>query len=103
METNIREKLLKNFPFTPTSDQEKLIEVVNDYFNDQTQRKCFVLKGYAGTGKTSFIKTLVKTLPDVAERERGHKPVGASIKLHPSWNRSAAARASARTPSVSVA
>jgi len=81
MGSDIQEKLLKNFPFTPTSDQEKLMTVVNDFFNDKTQRKCFILKGYAGTGKTSFIKTLVKTLPDVGFSFQLLAPTGRAAKV----------------------
>ncbi len=61
--SEIQKKLLANFPFVPTADQEILINRVSEFLEDNSERKVFVLKGYAGTGKTSFIKTLVKTLP----------------------------------------
>lgn len=61
-----REKVLsaleKNFPFKPTESQHTLLEKIATFFTDNTSRKCFLLKGYAGTGKTTAIQTLIKTL-----------------------------------------
>ena len=62
-QSDIHNKLLENFPFEPTADQGELINRMSEFLFDNSERKVFVLKGYAGTGKTSFIKTLVKTIP----------------------------------------
>ncbi len=52
------------FPFTPTKSQKQLFEMMDKFVSDKkTARNTFVLKGYAGTGKTSIISTLVKVLP----------------------------------------
>ncbi len=53
--------LLTNFPFEPTPDQTNLMKVLNSFFEDSTLKKTFILKGYAGTGKTTFIQTIAKT------------------------------------------
>ena len=62
--SDVENKLRSNFPFTPTSDQELLIKRMSEFLVDDSEKKIFILKGYAGTGKTSLIKTLVKTLPE---------------------------------------
>ena len=77
----IQKTLLKNFPFSPTADQQLLIGKVAEYFCDATSRKCFVLKGYAGTGKTSFIRSLVKTLPQIGLSYSLLAPTGRAAKV----------------------
>mgnify|MGYP000845276875 CR=1 FL=1 len=42
-------------PFIPNSDQNSAIELLTNFiFNDES-RSLFILKGYAGTGKTNLI------------------------------------------------
>jgi exodeoxyribonuclease-5 len=53
--------LRKNFPYNPTGDQKDLMIAINGFFGDPDPKKSFILKGYAGTGKTTFIQALVKT------------------------------------------
>ena len=56
--------LLSNFGLTPTKNQRKVIGELTDFVFSKMQKHTFVLKGYAGTGKTSIIGALVKTLPE---------------------------------------
>lgn len=56
--------LLANFGLTPTKNQRKVIGELTDFVFSKIQKHTFVLKGYAGTGKTSIIGALVKTLPE---------------------------------------
>ncbi len=57
------ESLLRYFPFKPTSGQEKALELLNAFILDKTtSRNTFLLKGYAGTGKTSLLSILVGLL-----------------------------------------
>ncbi len=53
--------LHRNFPYNPTNDQEKLMKAVKEFFGDPESKKTFILRGYAGTGKTTFIQALAKT------------------------------------------
>jgi exodeoxyribonuclease-5 len=54
---------LKNhFPFEPTSDQEVAIQKIEDFHLNLHKRSALVIKGYAGTGKTTLIGSLVKAL-----------------------------------------
>ena len=77
----IQKKLLSNFSFTPTSDQEKLVDRMSEFLTDDSAKKVFILKGYAGTGKTSFIKTLVKTLPECGYSFCLLAPTGRAAKV----------------------
>jgi exodeoxyribonuclease-5 len=57
-----KEKLLSNIPFAATKDQERAIDVISQFIFDKNI-PIFILKGYAGTGKTTIMAALVKTLP----------------------------------------
>ena len=61
--TLVNRILSKYFPHEPTSGQEELIRTFGHFLNEEEEKKAFVLKGYAGTGKTSFVRSLVKSLP----------------------------------------
>ncbi len=56
------EYLIKSFPHTPTGQQLELFNRLNIFLLSDEGNECFLLKGYAGTGKTTVIGTLVKTL-----------------------------------------
>ncbi|MDO4727746.1 MAG: AAA family ATPase [Bacteroidota bacterium] len=54
--------LLEKFAFEPTSKQEAFFRAITDFVNQNNSQNIFILKGYAGTGKTSVIATLVNCL-----------------------------------------
>ena len=56
----LHDLLLKNFAFEPTSQQYKVIDQLSEYVMDSSARGLFLLKGYAGTGKTTLVSALVK-------------------------------------------
>jgi len=52
----------QHFPFEPTPGQQELIERLGKFLAEE-EDTLFVLKGYAGTGKTTIVSALVKSLP----------------------------------------
>ena len=54
--------LLKNFKFEPTNDQSLAIQSLSEFLFNKNGISLFLLKGYAGTGKTTLMKTLVENL-----------------------------------------
>ncbi len=50
----------KFFPFKPTAAQELFFEQIGLYLSEYDSDKIFILKGYAGTGKTASVSALVK-------------------------------------------
>ena len=54
--------LLRNFKLEPTNDQSLAIESLSVFLFNKTKVSVFLLKGYAGTGKTTLMKTLVDNL-----------------------------------------
>jgi exodeoxyribonuclease-5 len=73
--------LLKHFPFDPTPGQRLLVEKLSKFVFSDNERSAFVLKGYAGTGKTTIIGALVKALPEVKMRCVLLAPTGRAAKV----------------------
>lgn len=75
------QSLLAHFGFKPTKNQQKVIGELTDFTFSTTPKSAFVLKGYAGTGKTSIIGALVKTLPDFNFSSVLLAPTGRAAKV----------------------
>lgn len=61
MDTNA-EYLIKSFPHQPNGQQLELFNRLHSFLISDEGNECFLLKGYAGTGKTTIISALVKAL-----------------------------------------
>ncbi len=55
-------EFIQRFPFTPTSKQDQLLDQLATFVLSKNKKSLFLLKGYAGTGKTTIISTLVNNL-----------------------------------------
>ena len=55
-------EILKNFPHKPTNKQNELLDVFTTFIFDDNTDALFLLKWYAGTGKTTVISTVVTSL-----------------------------------------
>jgi len=73
--------LIRNFQFTPTSKQNELFLMLSDFVFDVQKNGLFLLKGYAGTGKTSVISTLVNNLWQVRFKSVLLAPTGRAAKV----------------------
>lgn len=77
--------LLKTFPFRPTEGQLRFFEKTNDFLIEEKglerYRDCFLLKGYAGTGKTTIISTLIKVLKNFGYKSILLAPTGRAAKV----------------------
>ncbi len=70
-----------NFPYTPTGSQVDLMQAVVTFLTNKERLKLFMIKGYAGTGKTSIISSLVKTLQETRLRTHLLAPTGRAAKV----------------------
>ncbi len=61
-EKEFYELLKKDFPFEPTLKQDIVLQKLCEFVLSGSKDSLFLLKGYAGTGKTTLIGTLVKNL-----------------------------------------
>lgn len=64
MQNLFYQSLLNHFGHKPTKNQLAVIGELTDFVFFKMKRHLFVLRGYAGTGKTSLVGALVKTLPE---------------------------------------
>ena len=70
------------FPFEPTGDQAELFAQLDDFLRDQLPgRKVFVLRGYAGTGKTTVVSALVQWLGKMQRKYTLMAPTGRAAKV----------------------
>ena len=73
--------LLNNFGFTPTEGQAKVLYHLSAFILTEKERPVYLLRGYAGTGKTTLVSTLVKTLPNIGMRYQLLAPTGRAAKV----------------------
>lgn len=73
--------LLNNFGFTPTEGQAKVLYHLSAFILTEKERPLYLLRGYAGTGKTTLVSTLVKTLPQIGMRYQLLAPTGRAAKV----------------------
>ena len=77
----LQENLEIKFPFSFTKEQKEIVGSVSDFATSISTRSIFLLKGYAGTGKTTLISALVKSLPSVSKRSILLAPTGRAAKV----------------------
>ncbi|MEN2282623.1 AAA family ATPase [Algoriphagus sp. SE2] len=83
--------LVKNFPFTPTLGQNEFFRKMDQFLSlEASTQPTFVLRGYAGTGKTSVISALVKSLPRLNMRALLLAPTGRAAKVMGNYSKRAA-------------
>jgi len=80
----------QNFPYEPTPLQGVLQEKIARFILSDQARRVFLLKGYAGTGKTTMISTLVKVLPKVHKQAVLLAPTGRAAKVISNYAHTAA-------------
>ncbi|MCZ6901175.1 MAG: AAA family ATPase, partial [Bacteroidetes bacterium] len=70
------------FPFEPTSGQKKFFSLLDEFLGSSEKSKStLLLKGYAGTGKTTVLSALVKILPLFNYRYLLMAPTGRAAKV----------------------
>ncbi|MDD3645240.1 MAG: AAA family ATPase, partial [Bacteroidales bacterium] len=82
--------LINEFPYLMTQSQEEAIEKLVDFLYKKGERRFFILRGYAGTGKTSLVSALVKTFVQNRLNIILLAPTGRSAKVFSSYANTAA-------------
>lgn len=77
----LQNTLILNLPFTPNNDQEVAIKKISKFVFNNYQNSVFILKGYAGTGKTNIISGLTKSLKSVGWKSVLLAPTGRAAKV----------------------
>jgi exodeoxyribonuclease V len=82
----IYNNLCKNLGNTPTDDQSVALRKLAAYIVDNNNDVIFLMTGYAGTGKTSVISSVVKTLDLLRMRSVLLAPTGRAAKVLSSYS-----------------
>lgn len=81
MNDHLFEQILSDFPFDPSDEQRQAVHALSDFIDRETGRRIFILKGYAGTGKTSLIASTVHALRDQGRATVLMAPTGRAAKV----------------------
>jgi exodeoxyribonuclease-5 len=80
-ETLIYNQLADNLGNIPTDDQSASLKQIAKFICDNSNDTIFLMTGYAGTGKTSLISSVVKTLEILRMRSVLLAPTGRAAKV----------------------
>lgn len=80
-------EILAHFPYDPTSDQLTVIRDVVAFIQSRNQASLYLLKGYAGTGKTTMISSLVNMLSLHNQKPVLLAPTGRAAKVLASYSK----------------
>ena len=81
--------LRQKFPFEPTNGQVELFKKMDNFITNQDDfgPLCFLLKGYAGTGKTTVISSIIKVLPKFGLKSVLLAPTGRAAKVMSNYSK----------------
>ena len=79
--SDFHKELLNKFSYHPTIKQSKLFSLLVEFLFSKNERSLFLLKGYAGTGKTTTISTLVSSLWKINKKSVLLAPTGRAAKV----------------------
>jgi ATP-dependent exoDNAse (exonuclease V) alpha subunit len=68
-------------PFEPNQQQNDVIQKIAEFLLSPRENELFILKGYAGTGKTNLIAAVTKALPSVKIKTVLMAPTGRAAKV----------------------
>ena len=86
----LKDKITSNFPFSFTKEQQEITLELSDYILSISTGSIFLLKGYAGTGKTSLISALVNSLSSVNKKSSLLAPTGRAAKVLSKYSKKSA-------------
>lgn len=75
------EQIRKNFPHEPTSEQDTAMRRLSDFVFSRNTDSLFLLKGYAGVGKSSLVGAVVRTMSELNQRSVLMAPTGRAAKV----------------------
>jgi len=74
-------RIRAELPFEPNEEKEGLFKALGAFLVSRDERKAFILRGYAGTGKTSVVSALVRALQGLKQACVLLAPTGRAAKV----------------------
>lgn len=81
------QKLVDSLEYKPTDSQEIFFSKISDFIFSRNENDLFLLHGFAGTGKTTLIAALVKTLNFFNQKTVLLAPTGRAAKVFSSYSK----------------
>lgn len=81
IKNHLKSILTENLPFSPTECQLKLIDALADFIFTDEPDNIMLIKGYAGTGKTTMLYSLTQVLSQLKIRSVLLAPTGRAAKV----------------------
>ena len=77
----LKDLILHHFGLKPTEDQSKVIDSLCEFILTPDADSVFILRGFAGTGKTSLVSALVRTMEQLERECVLMAPTGRAAKV----------------------
>ena len=77
----LKYKILQQFGFPPTQEQANALDVFARFLTDRNPQVVMILRGSAGTGKTSLSGAIVRTLQSIHQKVMLLAPTGRAAKV----------------------
>lgn len=75
------DKIVAKFGFPPTADQQLALETFGRFLATRASQPVMIMRGSAGTGKTSLVAAMVKTLLSLNQKVMLLAPTGRAAKV----------------------
>ena len=77
----LKYKILQQFGFPPTQEQAHALKVFAEFLTDRDPHAVMILRGSAGTGKTTLSGAIVRTLKEIHQKVMLLAPTGRAAKV----------------------
>ena len=77
----LKYKILQQFGFPPTQEQANALDVFARFLTDRDPHAVMILRGSAGTGKTTLSGAIVRTLKEIRQKVMLLAPTGRAAKV----------------------
>ena len=81
IQDELRYRILQTFGFTPTPEQERALEVFSLFMTDREEHVVMIMRGSAGTGKTTLAGAIVKARVRLNQKLMLLAPTGRAAKV----------------------
>ncbi|WP_080902685.1 ATP-dependent RecD-like DNA helicase [Parabacteroides sp. Marseille-P3160] len=81
IDTYLLQQIIKSLPYVPTEEQYGALQAITGFLLSRENDSLLLLKGYAGTGKTSLLGAVVKTLTGLKQKTLLLAPTGRAAKV----------------------
>ncbi len=74
-------RIRAELPYVPNAEQEELLSKLGRFLTSRDDERLFLLRGYAGTGKTSLVAAMVRAMHKLQQKTVLLAPTGRAAKV----------------------